>query len=234
MDFKTKLQITASVILYNLAMIAVMIVSVAFDWVSIGMIIHPIIGPGIGILFGGPWLVVAVVWVLDSESEESWWTRKTDDQLSSYEAQQLLDYYLFYEENMNTEGGMVEKGPDNVNSEFEDEPIRLYKMVFERKNYSEKVGVLIDLEQPLSVDPENPESLRRTAKKIDDLKIIRGSKVSDFDSAMREARKEIGRSKIDRPTKTVRSYDDDGNLAAEREEPIEVYNPGKLPEKRGE
>lgn len=130
------------------------------------------------------------------ESLELRRSRKTEGQLSEEEAFQLLRHYLFFRENIRV-GETIDKGTVNVvdpRDQTGEEAVRLYKLVFERKNHSEKVGVFMDLEQEMDVDLETFEDKERAIDEIENKRMIRSSKVDEFDEALNDARADLGKS----------------------------------------
>lgn len=146
-------------------------------------------------------------------------TRKTERQLNDKEASRLLEYELTINRFIRI-GETHESGPEIVGPEDQDDNVRLYKMVFDRKNVREKVGVVLDLEQEMNVDPDSTESLREAAKIIDNIKLVRGKKVDNFDEAMEDAVSSLGRS-LDQNITTTK-YDDEGNIVEEKSVPASV------------
>lgn len=146
-------------------------------------------------------------------------SRKTERQLTDREAFELLQYELTQNRLIRI-GETHERGPEIVGPEDQNDNVRLYKMVFDRKNVSEKVGVVLDLEQEMNVDPDSTESLREAVKNIDNIKLVRGKKVDDFDEEMEDAVSSLGRS-LDQKITTTK-FDEDGNVAEEKSIPASV------------
>jgi CheY-specific phosphatase CheX len=146
-------------------------------------------------------------------------SRKTERQLTDKEAFRLLEYDLTMNRLIRI-GEMHERGPEIVGPEDQDDNVRLYKMEFDRKNVSEKVGVVLDLEQEMDVNPGRTASLREAARRIDNIKLVRGKKVDDFDEAMEDAVSSLGRS-LDQNITTTK-YDDEGNVVEEKSVPASV------------
>lgn len=153
-------------------------------------------------------------------------SRKTERQLTDREAYELLRYELTMNRLLGI-GEMHERGSEVVGPEDEDDNVRLYKMVYDRKNVSEKVGVVLDLEQEMDVDPNNQKSLSEAADDIANIKVKRGKKVDDFDEAMEDAVSSLGRS-LDQKFTTTK-YDDEGNIVEEKSLPASVMRAKQLP-----
>jgi len=145
--------------------------------------------------------------------------RKTKQQLNDMEAYELLRYRLFFYHNMRI-SEWHQRGPDHVGTPGEEEPIRLYKLVFSRKNVDEKVGVFLDLEQEMDLDMEDNQSLLEASEGIENIRLIRGSKVQDFDGALQDAREELGKN-LYRQFGNIREieYSEDGDIKREKTRP---------------
>jgi hypothetical protein len=146
-------------------------------------------------------------------------SRKTEQQLTDKEAYKLLQYELTQNRFIRI-GEMHDRGAEIVGPEDQDDNVRLYKMTFDRVNVSEKVGVVIDLEQDLNVDTNSKDSLRKAAPKIENIKVIRGKKVDDFDEEMEDAVSSLGRS-LDQ-TITTTKYDEEGNVDEKKTVPASL------------
>lgn len=130
-------------------------------------------------------------------------------QLSEHEAYELARFILLYRRDMRIDE-VVDRGiePAVTPSEDSDDARRLFKLIFERVNVNEKVGVYLDLEQSIEIDVESYSSLSNAADKVENIRVIRGSKTNDFWEDMQEAQVSMGRN-LD---SMIRITDDEGNV----------------------
>lgn len=196
-----------------------------FGWIPFpDFLLEPIIAlPALGIV------ILAVIGYfivrnLDSGGYPDYFGRKTARQLTDTEAFELLRYRLFFKHNMRI-GDIVSRGPEmpTSNSGGEDaDTVRLYRLVFDRVNIPERVGVYMDLEQEMSIDLDK---LHQHVDEIENIRIIRGSKIhGDFQAEMEEARKQMSQSLMQ--TITEIEYED-GEPARKREMPAIMRNSSK-------
>lgn len=147
--------------------------------------------------------------------------RKTLKQLNDREAFELLRYRLLFHHNIRIDE-WYDRGADHVGTPGEEEPIRLYKIVFDRMNEAEKVAVYIDLEQEMQLDPDSRESLAEAAKEIENIRIIRSSLFSDFETQVENAREQLGKN-LYKQFGNIQHFEyQDGDLVAKRELPPPV------------
>lgn len=144
-------------------------------------------------------------------------------QLSDKQAFELLRYELG-ENRFLSVGDLDERGAEIVGPEDQEDNVRLYKMVYDRKLVNEKVGVVLDLEQDLDVDPYDTESLRKAAEEIQNIKVKRSSKVDDLDEALEDAVSSLGRSLDQKITDSwVKEGEDGREVIRERSIPASLY-----------
>lgn len=141
-------------------------------------------------------------------------------QLTDKEAYELLRYELIQNRLIRI-GEMHQRGAEIVGPENQDDNARLYKMTFDRVNVSEKVGVVLDLEQDFDVDPYDTTSLRKAAPEIQNIKVIRGKKVDNFDEEMEDAVSSLGQNVDQKMTdRWIRTNEDGEKVVREQETPI--------------
>lgn len=194
---------------------------------SIGMLgLFAYFYPGIFSVLAQPLVLGVVVVVLvigvavfiyrrrrsSTTTEFEGWTSE-EDPLSDEEIYELLEYKLFFD-NIRIKD-VAEQGVELASSAGDtDEAARIYKLEFDRRNIPERVGVLLDLGPSLKV---NMNDLRASTRRIQNMKIIRSSKVTDFDERMRKARDQLARSSSQ--TIKITDYDEEGNPVKSREIP---------------
>lgn len=170
-------------------------------------------------------LAAVVLWKFRGKTQRSiqdiqeYWEQDKQSQLTDKEAYELLRYELSENRFLGIRE-IHERGSDIVGPEGQDDNARLYKMVYDRKNVKEKVGVVLDLEQDLDVDPYDTTSLRKAAPKIQNIRVIRGKKVDDFDQAMEDAVSSLGRS-LDQKITTTK-YDEEGTIDEKKSVPASL------------
>lgn len=184
--------------------------SILFSWYGVGLAVGTLVIVGV---------VVAAVQFRSDDGID--FSRKSEKQLSEAEAFDLARYILFYERCMRVQE-TVDRGPVIEGGQREDsDPVRLYQLVFERRNRNEKIGFLMDLEQSnLQVDKDDHELMKETVRQVNNTRLIRASKVEDFNEAMEGAREDLAESLVQ--TITEREYEN-GELKRERERPALPY-----------
>jgi hypothetical protein len=118
-----------------------------------------------------------------------------DHKLSEQQAFELTRFRLLYQHGMRIDE-IVDRGiePAVSSSSNSEDARRLFQLKFERVNENEKVGVLLDLEQSIEVNTESYSSLSNATEKVENIRVIRGSKVRSFGEEMAEAKKSLGRN----------------------------------------
>lgn len=175
-------------------------------------------------VLAGFWMII--VKLSDSGSGSISFGRKTASQLNEIEAFEILCHRLLFEENIRgARENTIRKGATNETDQQTGDSVRLYELVFRRVNLNERVAVLMDLEQEISVDTNSLESLEKAGRSIENLQIIRETRTGDFEEEIEKKKKELAASMYE-PMQEV-NYDDEGNLVSERTVPPSVYPGGR-------
>lgn len=168
-------------------------------------------------------LLVLAAWyeIRQSDSLPNFQTT-TKRQLSEEEARVLAEYVIVYKEGYRI--GRTEAGIDPAVSSSDDkeDAVRLFKYEFEPLNISGKATLFIDLEQDLSVDVEDLDSLESAASQIQNKGVVKSWMNEDYGAAVQEKKESLGRS-VD-PTITVTRTDEGTEI---REMPAQVQNQNK-------
>lgn len=201
--------------------IAVLSILISYNWIPFpSFLTHPLI---LGILAAVAFIVL-FGWLLmrymnSGTPDYDFGRRQREKQLSDEEAFELLRFLLLYRRNIRI-GSTVERGSEKVKPEGDTESVRLYKLVFERVNVNERVGILLDCEQEFSINTESMKSLDSAADQVDNMQMVRGSKVDNFEEAVSDAKSSLGRS-LDQQIVT-KEFDDEGNVIQEKTVPARV------------
>jgi hypothetical protein len=133
-----------------------------------------------------------------------------ENRLSEHEAFELTRFLLLYRRDMRIDE-VVDRGiePAVSPSDSSEDARRLFKLVFERVNVNEKVGVYVDLEQSIEVDLDSYDSLSNAADKVENIRVIRGSKTTEFWQRLNEAQVSMGRNS----DSVIRIENDEGKTA---------------------
>lgn len=165
---------------------------------------------------------VAGYYVTRDEADLYGFQTTTKRQLTEEEARVLAEYLLVYKYGFRparTEAGI---DPAVSSSDSKEDAVRLFKYEFEPLNMSGRATLFIDLEQDLSVDVEDLDSLEGAASKIQNKGVVKSWMNADYEKAVQEKKESLGRS-VD-PTITVTRTDEGTEI---REMPAGVQNQNK-------
>jgi hypothetical protein len=132
-------------------------------------------------------------------------TRK--EQLADEEIKELVEWALQFKIGYypgRNEGGIE---PAVAPSDDKEDAVRLYKYEFEPLNLSGKATVLIDMEQEISVDLGDDDSMENAWESIRNKKIVKSWLNTDYEAKVEKKRKSLGRSKSPM-IRTVREGED--------------------------
>lgn len=149
-----------------------------------------------------------------------YFNQEKQSQLTDREAFELLRYELFFNRNIRIKE-VHSRGTRKVNpQDREGDPVQLYTMKFDRVNVDESVGVVLDLEQELSVDAGSRTSMESAADEIRNIRVIRGKKVDDLDESLEDAVSSLGQSLNQKITE---KHYEDGEMVREKTQPVQAY-----------
>ena len=151
------------------------------------------------------------------------YSRKTASQLNSKEAKELVRYWLLDEHGKRI-GTILEDGPAVIdNSADGSDSTRLYRIECKPVMKNEKIGVVMDLEDPIAVDVDDSDSLEKAASSIGNIRAIHGGQVgNEFDQRFKKAIKDLSGSMIEPIVET--KYDEEGETVREKKIPAQyVY-----------
>jgi len=119
----------------------------------------------------------------------------TKQQLTDRKARELAEYMLIFGEYglypaMNQSGVDPEVSP----SDDKEDATRLFAYEFEPLNFSGRATLLLDLEQDLSVEIGDKDSLEKASQKIQNKQIVKSWMVEDYVEAVETAKENLGRS----------------------------------------
>lgn len=143
----------------------------------------------------------------------------TKQQLSDEEARELAEYMTVYRYGYRIarkEGGI---DPALASSDDKEDATRLYRFEFEPLNLSGKATLFLDLEQELSVEIGDTDSLEAAADSIRNKGIVKSWMNEDYRKACEEKKESLGRS-FD-PTVTVTRTENGREI---REMPARIQN----------
>lgn len=150
--------------------VTVVAVLMYYGWLpGAGFLLHPIV---LAVIFLGALGVagVVIIYNMGSFGVPDFGGEGYGEKLTEKEAFALIKYKLFREENMFIEN-IVDKGA--IFETGEEETSRLYMCKFERRYRNERVAVVLDLEQSISVDANDNSSVREKYEEIENVRIIR-------------------------------------------------------------
>jgi len=193
-----------------------------------------VLGLGFWLGFPGNGLFVGVLAVLNiiiglagyyvtrEGGEFSRFQTATKQQLSDEQARELAEYMVVYKYGYRVarkEGGI---DPAVSSSDDKEDATRLYKFEFEPLNLAGRATLFIDLEQELSVDTDDLDSLEETADKVQNKGIVKSWMNEEYGKACKEKKESLGRS-VD-PTITLTRTENGREI---RQMPAGVENQGK-------
>lgn len=118
----------------------------------------------------------------------------TKQQLTDEEARELSRFMVVYSYGFRVEKAEPGTEPAVDSSDDKEDAVRLFKYEFEPLNRSGRATLLLDLEQDLSVDVDDPESLRKAVKKVQNKGIVKSWMHEDYKQACENKKKSLGRS----------------------------------------
>lgn len=148
----------------------------------------------------------------------------TKRQLTEKEAYRLVHHMLRFDERFGySVGRVVEQGIDPAKSPSDDkeDAVRLFKFEFEPLNLSGRATVYMDLEQELSVDLSDDDSLFDAADRVQNIRIVKSWMSSDYAKKVEGVKESLGRAGS--ATVTVTRTDDGREI---RELPAGIQNQG--------
>lgn len=162
---------------------------------------------------------IAGYFVTRDSSEFSSFQTTTKQQLSDEQARTLAEYVIVYKYGYRL--GRSEAGIDPAVSSSDDkeDAVRLFKIEFEPLNVSGRATLFLDLEQDLSVDVDDLDSLESAANEIQNKGIVKSWMNESYEEAVQEKKESLGRS-VD-PTLTVTRTEDGREI---REMPAQLRN----------
>ena len=148
----------------------------------------------------------------------------TKEQLTEKEASRLVHHMLRFDERFGyCVGRVVEQGIDPAKSPSDDkeDAVRLFKFEFEPLNLSGRATVYMDLEQELSVDLSDDDSLFDAADKVQNIRIVKSWMSQDYKEKVADVKESLGRAGS--ATVTVTRTDDGQEI---HEIPARIQNQG--------
>ena len=143
--------------------------------------------------------------------------RKTASQLNSKQAKELVRYWLLQEHGKRIDT-TLEDGPAVIdNAASSSDSTRLYRIECKPVMRNEKIGVVMDLEDPIAVDIEDSDSLEKAAQSIGNIRYINSGGVgNEFDQRFKKAIKDLSGSMME---PIVESRYEDGEKVGEKKIP---------------
>jgi len=133
-------------------------------------------------------------------------TRK--EQLSEEEIKKLVEWALQFKIGYypaRNEGGIE---PAVTPSDDKEDAVRLYEYEFEPMNLSGKATVLVDMEQEISVEIGDDDSMEKAWEQIRNKSIVKSWMNADYEGQVEKTKKSLGRSKSPM-IRTVREGEDE-------------------------
>jgi hypothetical protein len=162
-------------------------------------------------------LAVVGVYYTSRTDAFSGYQTTTEEQLTVNEANELAQYLLAYGKNY---GYRVDRkidfgiDPAQAPSDDKEDAVRLYKLEFEPLNVQGKATLYIDLEQDLSVDVDDPDSLENAMKKLQNTRMQKSWLSVDYEERVEDTKESLGRSVEATVTKIIEK--DEGREVVER------------------
>jgi hypothetical protein len=169
----------------------------------------------VALLFVLNLIVVAAGYFISQEDGFSGYQTTTEQQVSEKEAFELANYLLVYERGYRVDR-VIDRGidPAVAPSDDKEDAVRLFKLEFEPLNVKGKATLYIDLEQELSVDLDEPGTLRRAVGQIQNSRMQKSWMSVDYEERVEDTKESLGRS-VD-PTVTKIIETDEGREVVER------------------
>mgnify|MGYP000159195321 CR=1 FL=1 len=137
-------------------------------------------------------VLAAVYYVRDTGSVPSF-QAKRKDQLSNVNATELAWYFVRKYKGYRV-GNLIDDGDVPEKSDFEDkeEARRIFKFEFNPFNVSGRACLFLALDQELSADKDDVDSLKEAAEEIKSARMVRSWRVMDYEAKKKEAREKLG------------------------------------------
>jgi hypothetical protein len=167
-------------------------------------------------------VLLAAYYVSREDSRFRGYQTKTEEQLSEEKAFELANYLLVYGRGYRI-GRVIERGIDHAQAPSDDkeDAVRLFKLEFEPSNLSGRATLYIDLEQELSVDLEDHESLEQATKEIQNSRMQKSWLSVDYEERVKDTKESLGRS-VDPTIKKIIETDEGREI---RERPAITQKP---------
>ena len=142
-------------------------------------------------------LVLAAVYHVRDRGQFAGYSTTTKQQLTAKEAYRLVRYMLPFDERYGYRvDRVIDEGVDPAKSPSDDkeDAVRLYKFEFEPMNVSGRAVLYVDLEQELSVDLDDDDSLPKAADQIQNIRMVKSWTVDSYADMIMDVKESLGRS----------------------------------------
>jgi hypothetical protein len=158
---------------------------------------------------------VAGWYVTKEEAGFTGYATTQKQQLKEEQAYKLTRYMLAYRRGYRV-GRVRERGidPAVAPSDDKDDAVRLFKLEFEPLNRSGKATVYLDLEQELSVDKDDIDSLDSAVDQVQNVRIVKSWTSVNYEDKVVDVKESLGRSSS--PTITTIREGEEGRIVEER------------------
>lgn len=146
-------------------------------------------------------------------------TRK--QQLSEEEIRELVEWALQFKMGYypaRNEGGIE---PAVAPSDDKEDAVRLYKYEFEPANLSGRATVFVDMEQEISVEIGDYDSMRTAWERIRNKKVVKSWMNTEYKAQVEKTKKSLGRSK----SPMIRTVREEGDERVVEERPAALPTP---------
>mgnify|MGYP000541810451 CR=1 FL=1 len=139
-------------------------------------------------------VIIILAWNYTGGESVPGFETTTKQQLTDEKARTLARYMIVYNYGFRVDRAVAGIDPAVSSSDDKEDAVRLFRYEFEPLNRSGRVTLFIDLEQDLSVDVDDLDSLQSAVMKVQNKGMVKSWMSEDYEQACEEKKKSLGRS----------------------------------------